>query len=175
MTTSNAKFQAFLSESRNESMDQHMLCVVDVPLYAMVPDTQRKRRLHQYSRGNTHVVQVDLRAGPSRYSRPLTHIMAFCLTMPCRAQPAPSPAGECVGGRAQPQTQSGAHAPYDSLKHINLYNCTDRTKPNRNTRYASKPPPTPTCAWMCGFSTPAGGCGSAYLVPLRTCWVCACV
>jgi hypothetical protein len=79
VTTSNAKFQAFLSESRNESMDQHMLCVVDVPLYAMVPDTQRKRRLHQYSRGNTHVVQVDLRAGPSRYSRPLTHIMAFCL------------------------------------------------------------------------------------------------
>ena len=65
VTTSNAKFQAFLSESRNESMDQHMLCVVDVPLYAMVPDTQRKRRLHQYSRGNTHVVQVDLRAGPS--------------------------------------------------------------------------------------------------------------
>ena len=42
-----------------------MLCVVDVPLYAMVPDTQRKRRLHQYSRAYTHVVQVDLSArGP---------------------------------------------------------------------------------------------------------------
>ena len=68
VTTSNAKFQAFLSESRNESMDQHMLCVVDVPLYAIWCPTPRGRgdctnipaRIHMWSRST-----LDLRAGPS--------------------------------------------------------------------------------------------------------------
>ena len=155
MTTSNAKFQAFLSESRNESMDQHMLCVVDVPLYAMVPDTQRKRRLHQYSRAYTHVVQVDARPPRGALYNIAGHNPYYGVAS-CRAQPAPSPAGECVGGRAQ--TQSGAHAPYDSLKHINL--TVQTAQPNRNTRYASKPPPTPTCACGCvGSRPPPAGAG----------------